>query len=411
MDVDQNLNITFVETKLVRLKGRINELLEESLPYSDSKSAAETLLARVDRQIARARDSHGFSPALREQVGLQALLLLQRVTHILGILSRSSVTRNALELYEPFRIICTKFFKIDVSIILSSEWNFIPFTYPMVLDDLPNCIIIGLPASESDNILIFPAAAHELGHTLWLHNQLGSVYAQRIRIEAEAIVTADANAVSASFPVLPDNDLFRKAASEQLVSEVAHFAMKQIEEMFCDYIGLFMFGRSYLLAFEYLIAPGLKDRTVGTYPTTYDRAKMLNEEAANHDCSIVDYENHFVRKQNINPINEFKYKAADRLRNQFIPDIIRTAHDIISDAGISIPNSEKVEAAKKFFAVGMPVSNGFSIGEMVSAAWALFNDMEFTPLTGSMHDKTNHLSDLVFKSVEVQEFQGWRKDA
>src|SRR4051812_25114337 len=42
-----------------------------------------------------------------------------------------------------------------------------PFTYPFVFSELPNFVLIGLPASESDNPLIIPLAGHELGHSVW----------------------------------------------------------------------------------------------------------------------------------------------------------------------------------------------------------------------------------------------------
>src|SRR3546814_14740255 len=55
---------------------------------------------------------------------------------------------------------------------MSSEWKFVPFTYPMTLDWLPGFALVGGPAPESDNVLIVPLAGHEIGHSAWRSKQL-----------------------------------------------------------------------------------------------------------------------------------------------------------------------------------------------------------------------------------------------
>src|SRR3546814_8743121 len=60
----------------------------------------------------------------------------------------------------------------DARLIMSSEWKFVPFTYPMTLDWLPGFALVGGPAPESDNVLIVPLAGHEIGHSAWRSKQL-----------------------------------------------------------------------------------------------------------------------------------------------------------------------------------------------------------------------------------------------
>src|SRR3546814_3823673 len=60
----------------------------------------------------------------------------------------------------------------DARLIMSSEWKFVPFTYPMTLDWLPGFALVGGPAPESDNVLIVPLAGHERGHSAWRSTQL-----------------------------------------------------------------------------------------------------------------------------------------------------------------------------------------------------------------------------------------------
>jgi hypothetical protein len=75
-------------------------------------------------------------------------------------------------MYVPFLDICKSLVGDKARLILSSEWEYVPYTYPQNLNELPEFIVIGLPASESDNILVFPAAGHELGHSLWRKEQM-----------------------------------------------------------------------------------------------------------------------------------------------------------------------------------------------------------------------------------------------
>src|SRR3546814_10308475 len=60
----------------------------------------------------------------------------------------------------------------DARLIMSSEWKFVPFTFPMTLDWLPGFALVGGPAPESDNVLIVPLAGHEIGHSAWRSKQL-----------------------------------------------------------------------------------------------------------------------------------------------------------------------------------------------------------------------------------------------
>jgi hypothetical protein len=90
-----------------------------------------------------------------------------RLKRFLGLLLRSSNLRNAFEIYFPIKILSTELLEHNTCVVLSSEWEFSPFIYPVALDELPEFVFIGIPASECHNPLILPLAGHELGHVVW----------------------------------------------------------------------------------------------------------------------------------------------------------------------------------------------------------------------------------------------------
>jgi hypothetical protein len=88
--------------------------------------------------------------------------------------------RNSFEAYDPLRELAHKLLDYKPAIILSSEWEFSPFTYPAISDDLPDFVFIGLPACEAGNALVLPLAGHELGHSIWRHGGVGASSAATI---------------------------------------------------------------------------------------------------------------------------------------------------------------------------------------------------------------------------------------
>jgi hypothetical protein len=91
-----------------------------------------------------------------------ANMTISRFHSLLRFVLRSTNVRNAFELFDPLLRMSQKLIGKDTKLILSSEWSFSPFTYVGVFPELPGFVFIGIPASESGNALIIPAAGHEL---------------------------------------------------------------------------------------------------------------------------------------------------------------------------------------------------------------------------------------------------------
>lgn len=161
-----------LETKLSGLRLQIEALLHDSFPYPDSERALMQLDTLTRKLLSQVAGFDHYAEPVRRGLALRARYILESYSELFGIIARSSATRNPFELYDPLKKLCRKILGDNIHLVLSSEWNYIPFTYPMNIQDLPDFIIIGMPATETENVLVFPAAAHEVGHSIWLVKNL-----------------------------------------------------------------------------------------------------------------------------------------------------------------------------------------------------------------------------------------------
>lgn len=201
-----NSRKTILEGKLSKLLEQLNSLLHDEFPIGDSHKAITVLLAKAERIAENVKKFENYSPQIREALSKQVKYILAYSSHILGILARSSTTRNAFELYEPFKEMSQSFFDSEIFIIMSSEWSYVPFTYPMNIQELPDFIIIGLPATESSNVLVFPSAAHEMGHSIWLKRDLSEKYSEKIASTVEQKIASDDKIIRPFMLGISDND-------------------------------------------------------------------------------------------------------------------------------------------------------------------------------------------------------------
>jgi hypothetical protein len=213
---------------------------------------------------------------------------------IVGVIARSAAVRNAFEIYGPLRKLAKLLLEgpqpedngvpnvgtDPVRLILSNGWDYTPLTFrpiPLIQD----FIIIVLPACETANPLLVPLAGHELGHAVWVHEKLGkelsdessrafASYIQKHhkhfphgeRIKGKTITQARETLES-------DNDLSIP------YGEAMRHITRQIEELFCDFIGLYLFGESFLHAFAYFLSPDFPGKRSPSYPTVLSRVEQL----------------------------------------------------------------------------------------------------------------------------------------
>ena len=395
----------------------VRALLDVEFPYNDSRDALQILQALFERKLARLEGLDGSNdPAVVHQECALALQSLFLYLPLLGFILRSTNVRNAFELFRPFLRLATQVLEPgqplaerSTRLLLSSEWEYSPFTYQSI-PDLPGFVFIGIPAPESANPLLLPLAGHELGHTVWEANKVGA----KVEVEMRAAIVQALTVKFDDFKghvrlplVTPDEivtDLF--ALSE--LQDILQWAIRQGEETFCDLLGLRLFGEAYLNAFAYLLAPGSGAR-LPWYPSLTDRVGYLLTAAGQWQLSWPpDYQRLFDPEvlSGFTAYDEFKAKIADQSLSAVSHLLIDEADRTARSTGVALRTPTEVDRIRKRFDLGAPAEDCQSIADVVNAAWAAGDDPNLWADVPTMAEKKGQvLKELVLKNLEVFEFE------
>lgn len=314
--------LEYTKKRLRAFLEEINRLSASEFPYDHSKEALNALKQKFEQYSSILED-----PTISEDLIEQECFFANRdmmIYHpILGFVLRSTNVRNAFEVYGPIlRLVGeilepgTAINKIRTRLILSSEWDFSPSVY-RELPDLPGFALVGLPAPESSNPLLVPLFGHELGHVIWERKKIESDIRPKLRDKKFEIIRekwSDFQKVFHDYPeIMPENIEDNPSINEDL-NPVLELALRQAEESFCDFVGLYIFGNSFLHAFAYLISPGLPFARDVEYPDMKTRVKNLLKAATYYRMAIPgEYELLFEESANpkMTEADEFRLLVAD----------------------------------------------------------------------------------------------------
>jgi hypothetical protein len=160
--------------KLRNVYRTIDALLDGDFPISSGKNALQKLrdvFEELEKKLDRARKLS--DDKTEKQIANIINVKIYQTLPILGFILRSTNVRNAFELLDPLQHLADAILQGRPQLLLSSEWDYIPFAYPQSLEDLRSFVLIGLPASEAATALLVPLAGHELGHTVWRNRGIG----------------------------------------------------------------------------------------------------------------------------------------------------------------------------------------------------------------------------------------------
>lgn len=331
---------------------------------------------------------------------------------------RSTSVRNAFELHGPFLRIVKKILGEGSKLIISSEWDYSPFTfiYPEEYK-LTNTVMIGVPASESGNILSVPLAGHELGHNVWRHLDLKKKFGPLIKQEIKSQIRDNFWQEFNSFASLGKPEDLDDLVGQQEWVLAWKWSLRQCEELFCDFVGIAVFRESFLHSFSYLLAPGLTQSRLEQYPSDKDRAEYQVKAAALMNVAAPnDYVSSFEESLPPgDPHVKLLLKVADASTRNMITRLAEEAEEIVSSAGINPPTPEELEMIYKCYSLGVPPQDTSGLPALVISAWNFY-------LSGMASWKSNYpgafdqggtplimLSDLAFKSIEVFEIDSRQK--
>jgi hypothetical protein len=337
-----------------------------------------------------------------------------RFHNILGIILRSTNARNSFEVFDPLLRVAKRLLGSGTTLVLSSEWEFSPFMDPSVVDELPNCVFVGLPAMESSNALIVPLAGHELGHSAWTkygisseirtskERALASYFARRgedfKRCEAETPRDLGPDIVMRDWGALP------------LV-----YMEWQCEEIFCDFIGLSIFREGYLHAFEYLAAPNIGPTDLRLYPSMEMRSRYLRYGARRLGFAMSRrYLDGFEERVAAGLEDEegFLIEASQGACRSLVPQLLRLATGICARAGLTLPSTAAARHACERFRYGIPAEGMRHLADVINAGWLAYLDDEFWEDRPRWRErKFELLNELILKSLNVMELEARTSDA
>jgi len=403
--------LEYSKRRLAAFLEEIQRLKGAEFPYVHSENALQLIERTFSDYLAQLKKlkTAGSDPATIRTACAAELTGLFEYLPFLGFILRSTNPRNAFEVHGPLLRLAREIVKPNIKLIFSSEWDYSPLTY-LGITHLPDYVLIGLPAHESDNPLLLPLAGHELGHSIWATRDLSSKFGVLIDAKVIGDIKKRWTEYKALFPdvtssTILDTDFF----AQQTWSPASDWGARQAEETFCDFAGLRIFGESYLHAFAYLLAPKQLWMRSVLYPNLVKRVDNLIKAATQYGLAVpAGYKDEF---EDLLPPNSFDRQQtfllslADAASSSVTDALLLEVKGII-DSSLKNPTSEsKVAEVLKDFQAVAPASDAGCLANMLNAGWQAFHDHELWMNISQIQSKEKTLKELILKSIEVFEYE------
>ncbi|MBI1817419.1 MAG: hypothetical protein HYR72_20790 [Deltaproteobacteria bacterium] len=398
------------EHTLARLRAVLSEIarLESAeFPRADCRKGLELIKRQFTDRIALIE---GLTPQNNPDV-IQAACgeaLQQIFLHLplLGFFLRSTNVRNAFELHDPLYRLAKELIGPGVRLVLSSEWEFSPFTYKSLVE-LPDFVLIGMPASESGNGLVLPLAGHELGHAVWAKHRLAEHFQSPLVEAIVGEIKRRWEEYKTHFPHV-NEDALLDLEGQSTWAPTFKLALSQLEETFCDFIGVRIFFDAYLHAFAYLLVPGLANRSPD-YPSMRVRAQNVTKAAQRFGTQApTDYVSWFCEQllPSRNARSEFLCSLADKVLEQLVDQLLDKSASIAEGANIPQRDDTEIRSIVEAFRLVTPASEVKSLASIATAGWVALHDQDIWKDRPDIEKrKLEVLNELVLKNVEVLEIE------
>jgi hypothetical protein len=408
-----------VESSLRRIDATIRtikNLKDSEFPYSHSETAlleVERIFKEIHQALSQASDSKDQS--LKNRTSEEALKRLFIYVPLLGFILRSTNVRNAFEIHGPLLRLSQTLLGNDVKLVLSSEWDYSPMTYPGI-PQMKSFILIGFPATESSNPFLIPLVGHELGHNLWLNHGVES----RVKVIVTQLIQEeiqknrwDRFKELYKIKELDQSEFWGDLFNKQIIGPATVWATLQAEETFSDLVGLRIFGSSFLHAFVYLLSPGQRSRHVA-YPNSKTRINNLLDAAKEWKLEVPaeylnvfqqDNQNRFIEK------DTFQLDLAEFAVTKLVPSLRVAANKLVTEAGLQLSDPKSVQEIRKRIDLTVPAENARSLADIIEAAWdAIRDDNLWKDLVHlDIDSKYQNVMEITLKSIEALEVQSRTK--
>jgi hypothetical protein len=278
--------IKYARLRVEAAMRQLDETFEQQFPYPDAEIALRLIRAEWKNHL----DTLTRTPPRRTDVcvaiSFEAIRSIRYFLPFVGLVARCASVRHAFELYGPLRQMAKKLLRTPddgtiqepVRLILSSGWDYAPQSSRQI-ETLYEFVFIILPGCESANPLLIPLAGHELGHAVWerenVQFRLQDEYARKVK---EFLIDKKEDFTDVKRDIEGDPaSLQERIEKNPTYADACKLVRRQLEEIFCDFVGLYLFGESYLHAFAYFLSPDFPEPRSPKYPTVRSRVSLLTQ--------------------------------------------------------------------------------------------------------------------------------------
>ena len=383
----------------------ISKLEASEFPYPHSREALQVIRRLFeDNQFALEILTSEIDPSIVSLLCNNAAGLVRESSEILGFLLRSTNIRNAFESYGPLLRLCQKVLGPETRLIISSEWSFSPFNF-VGFDPLESFVRIGLPATESANPFLLPLAGHELGHSVWKSRNLDSLVEPKILqsvLNLKNERQEDYNRLFYGGQHVQESEI----ETRRNVSPALEWARGQLEEVFCDLMGLRLFSEAYLYSFADMIAPFQAFRTV-FYPNNEDRANVLVKMSNAWKIDVPSgYQSWFIAVPSQEQgSRQFLLSLADSARMALVEMITREVERALDGISYNPRNADAVKDCLESLKIMVPIQKATGLSDILNAGWAAKQTESFFKEDNYNENADQNLKELLLKSFEVLEYE------
>jgi hypothetical protein len=262
-------------------------------------------------------------------------------------------------------------------------------------------------------------AGHEIAHSLWFFKKHDTTFEKTVEGYTRKVFLKKKTEFDLKFAseAGAGGNLF-SANTARINDKAQLWAIEQVEESYCDFVALRIFGISYLHAIHYLLAPMFASSRHTGYPNVTRRIRNMVSAAQSYGIEVDELtefsEGDFSDQSSdsLSEMEKFIVEIADEVRQSIVEEntgtlnLIEQAGIDIDNASIPLPSQRDAAIICESFRRSIPVDGAQSLADIINGGWLLFNDTSHRNLTAQNGmDYNNVLFDLVLKSIEVFEIE------
>ncbi len=417
---------------------QINDLEKSEFPYEDSRRALRRVRGIFDEFLEKVMTLKPKTDIrVINDLSNVALQMCTQYLPVLGFILRSTNVRNGFELVGPLRRLAKQILQPKhkdgeqrIQLLLSSEWDYMPLFRSEA--KLRGYIMIGLPAHESSNPLLFPLCGHELGHALWEIGNREAQYSTILSKEIRKDIKARWEEFTEAFPQFRrtgassakndkvETDLleFEGVVSFSTIRNLGvQWATQQAEETYCDTVGLRIFGGAYLLAFTHLLSPGNIGKRLPGYPNLGVRIEHMRKACSSFlipdpgiDPTMFDKRPEWELTS-----DRLLMNLADEAVEKIVDELIKDVKTTADGAKIPGPDESEIKRILAKYHWAVPACESRSLPDILNAGWKVYEDEYFwKDFLNIQKRKESILRELLLKNMElfeVEQIDKERKDS